>query len=81
MRRYKITPKKFSYGTSFHVEVWDEYDEYCGVYEDNVMSASSFIMRYWQSAEERKHRRELLADAIANCIEIDKKSGRKPSLD
>ena len=32
---YKITPTEFSFGTSFHVEVWDDYGNYCGVYEQS----------------------------------------------
>jgi len=74
-RNYKITPTKFSFGTSFHVEVWDDYGNYCGVYEDNVLSASKFIYDYWSKSEENQKSKELLSKAIQNCIEIDKKSG------
>ncbi len=74
-RNYKITPREFSFGTSFHVEVWDDYGNYCGVYEDNVLSASKFILNYWEKSEENQKSKELLSKAIQNCIEIDKKSG------
>jgi hypothetical protein len=80
-RNYKITPTKFSFGTSFHVEVWDDYGNYCGVYEDNVLSASKFIYDYWSKSEENQKSKELLSNAIAECIEIDKKNGLEPNLD
>ncbi len=74
-RNYKITPTEFSFGTSFHVEVWDDYGNYCGVYEDNVLDASKFILKYWQESEENQRHKESLSRAILNCIELDKKSG------
>jgi hypothetical protein len=80
-RNYKITPTKFSFGTSFHVEVWDDYGNYCGVYEDNVLSASKFIYDYWSKSEENQKSKELLSNAIAECIEIDKKNNIEPNLD
>ena len=80
-RNYKITPTKFSFGTSFHVEVWDDYGNYCGVYEDNVLSASKFIYDYWSKSEENQKSKELLSNAIAKCVEIDKKNNIEPSLD
>ena len=80
-RNYKITPTKFSFGTSFHVEVWDDYGNYCGVYEDNVLSASKFIYDYWSKSEENQKSKELLSNAIAECIEIDKKNNVEPNLD
>ena len=42
-RDYKITPTEFSFGTSLHVEVWDDYGNYCGVYERNREDAWKFI--------------------------------------
>ncbi len=80
-RNYKITPTKFSFGTSFHVEVWDDYGNYCSVYEDNVLSASKFIYDYWSKSEENQKSKELLSNAIAECIEIDKKNNIEPNLD
>ena len=74
-RDYKITPRKFSFGTSFHVEVWDDYGNYCGVYEENILNASKFILNYWEKSEENQKSKELLSKAIQNCIELEKKSG------
>jgi len=74
-RNYKITPKEFSFGTSFHVEVWDDYGKYVGVYENNIMSASRFILNWWEKSEENKKSDELMCKTIQNCIELDKKGG------
>ena len=75
MRNYKITPKKFSFGTSLHVEVWDDYGNYVGVYERNVLDASKFILKYWQESEENQKSKQAMHKAILNCIELDKKIG------
>ena len=52
MRRYKITPLN----DVFHVEVWDDYDNYVGVCEDNVISASKFILDYWDKSKENQEK-------------------------
>ena len=74
-RDYKITPTEFSFGTSLHVEVWDDYGNYCGVYERNRENAWKFIYDYWSKSEENQKSKELLGKAIQNCIELDKKAG------
>ena len=66
-RKYKITPD----GEWFKVEVSDEYGYNTTVFEKNVIQASLFIMKWWESTEERKHTNDLLAKAILNCKEID----------
>tara|TARA_R100000234_G_C4961591_1_gene162032 strand:- start:332 stop:589 length:258 start_codon:yes stop_codon:yes gene_type:complete len=75
MRNYIITPKKFSFGTSFKVEVWDDYGNYTEVYEDNILDASKFILNYWQNSEENQKSKDLMHKAILNCIKLDEKSG------
>ena len=74
-RNYKITPKQFSFGVSFKVEMWNDFGMKRIVYEDNIMDASKVIMKWWENAEERKKTNDLMNKAILNCIEIDKKSG------
>tara|TARA_A100001391_G_C5041606_1_gene271025 strand:+ start:324 stop:587 length:264 start_codon:yes stop_codon:yes gene_type:complete len=72
---YKITPKEFSFGTSFHVEVWDEYGNYCGVYEQSREDAWKFIYDYWSKSEENQRHKESLSKAIQSCIKLDKEAG------
>ena len=69
-RNYKITPSDYG----FKVEVSDEYGNNTTVYEKNVIQASLYIIDWWENADKRKHSNDLLAKAILNCKEIDKKN-------
>ena len=69
-RNYKITPK----GEWFKVEVSDEYGNNTTVFEKNVIQASLFIIKWWESTEERKHTNDLMSKAILECKEIDSKN-------
>ena len=69
-RNYKITPD----GEWFKVQVSDEYGYNTTVFEKNVIQASLFIMKWWESAKERKHTNDLMAKAILECKEIDSKN-------
>ena len=70
-RDYILTP--CDYG--FKVEVWDNYGKYTCVYEKTRISASMFILNWWEKSEENRKSDELMSRAIRNCIELDKKSG------
>ena len=69
-RNYKITPN----GERFRVEVSDEYGYNTTVFEKNVIQASLFIIKWWESGEKRKENNDLLAKAVLNCKEIDSKN-------
>ena len=70
-RNYNITPD----GEWFRVEVYDENGFNTTVFEKNVIQASLFIIKWWESSEERQKSHELLADAIFGCTKLDKKLG------
>ena len=74
-RNYKITPKEFSFGTSYQVEVWDTYGRYTEVYEKDVVSAWKFIYEYWSKEEENKNSDELMCKTIQKLIKLDEKGG------
>ena len=74
-RNYKITPKEFSFGKSFQVEVWDTYGRYTEVYEKDVVSAWKFIYDYWSKEEENKKSDECMNRAIQQMIKLDKENG------
>ena len=80
-RNYKITPENRSYGTIFKVESWNDFGMKRTVYERNVMDASEVIMDWWESSEKEFNKMNSLNKAIAQCVEIDRKAGRVPSLD
>ena len=76
-RNYKIIPNN----NSFRVEVSDEYGNNTTVYERNVMDSSKFIINWWENSENRNKSNQLLGKAIQQCVEIDERAGREPSLD
>ena len=69
-RNYNITPD----GEWFRVEVSDEYGFNTTVFEKNVIQASLYIAKWWESAKERKHTNDLMSKAILECKEIDSKN-------
>ena len=70
-RNYKITPN----GERFRVEVSDEYGYNTTVFEKNVIQASLFIIKWWESTEERLRTHKLLEDAIYGCTKLDEELG------
>ena len=80
-RNYKITPENRSYGTIFKVESWNDFGMKRTVYERNVMDASRIIMDWWENSQKEYDKMTSLDKAIAQCVEIDRKAGRLPSLD
>ena len=69
-RNYTITPD----GDFFKVEVSDEYGYNTTVFEKNVIQASLFIIKWWESGEKRKETNDKMAKAVLNCREIDSKN-------
>ena len=61
-------------GEWFKIRVFDEYGFNTTVYEKNVIQASLFIIKWWESTEERKNTNDLMSKAILNCKEIDSKN-------
>ena len=53
--------------------------------ENPSVYSGTNMQHIWETEDHRNEWREnskdLLANAIANCIELDKKAGREPSLD
>ena len=83
MRQIKIN--KYEGNTHYNVEVIDSYgkEHHLGYY--NVLSPEILgeieadAEMLWQN--EVKPEVDLMAEAIKECIEIDRKAGRMPSLD
>ena len=59
----------------FKVEVFDENGFNTTVYEKNVIQASLFITKWWESTEERLKTHKLLEDAIYGCTKLDEELG------
>ena len=80
MRDYKITRKE---GEWYNVEVTDSYGKKYQNYFETAFDANKWIYYIWDKEDwfNSTNSQELLANAIANCVEIDEKAGREPSLD
>ena len=92
----KITIYKFSGNTDYSVNVEDSYgkEHHLGYISDGAIDSLRFLNypknvtrknlieqaeEIW--ANEVKPKEDLLGDAIAECIELDKKRGVEPNLD
>ena len=71
MRNYNIT--KYKGNTHYTVNVTDSFGQEHGGFFRTTEECSKYVYEVWES--EVKKPKDLLADAIANMIEIDKKSG------
>ena len=71
MRKYNIT--KYKNNTHFTVNVTDSFGQKHGSFFKTVKECSKYILDVWEN--EVKKPEDLLSKAIAQCIEIDKKSG------
>ena len=74
-RNYKLTPEDRSFGTTWKVEMWNDFGMKRTVYERNVIDASEVVMDWWEKSEEEFDKMNLLNRAIKECHEIDKSSG------
>ena len=72
-RNYKITPMEKSFGTTFKVEIWNDFGMKRTVYERNIMDASEVIMDWWENSQKEYVKMTSLDKAIAQCVEIDRK--------
>jgi hypothetical protein len=80
MRNYKITRKE---GEWYNAEVTDSYgNEYQNWFE-TASQANDWIYYVWEKEDwfNSANSQELLANAIHNCIQLDKKRGIEPNLD
>ena len=79
-RNFKITKKE---GEWYNAEVTDSYgNEYQNWFE-TASQANDWIYYVWEKEDwfNSANSQELLANAIAECVEIDKANGIEPALD
>ena len=58
-RKYNITEEKKSFGTTYKVEMWDEYGNKRTVYERTVELATERIYDFWEETKERNERNKI----------------------
>jgi len=82
MRDYSI--KKYKGNTRYQVYVTDSYGREKGNFFVDLQDCYDFIYKIWseeQPLSEKEIEQNLLSDAIANCIKLDKEAGITLSLD
>ena len=80
MRDFSITRNE---GELYEVKVVDSYGKKYKNWFEFAHECSEWIYYIWEKEDwfNSVNSQELLSKAIAECIELDKKAGRKPSLD
>ena len=58
-RKYNITEEEKSFGTTYKVEMWDEYGNKQTVYERTVELATERIYDFWEETKERNERNKI----------------------
>ena len=80
MRDFSITRNK---GEWYYAKVTDSYGREYENHFEFAHEANDWIYYIWEQEEwfNNVNSQELLDNAIKNCIEIDRKTGKLPSLD
>ena len=80
MRDFSITRNA---GELYEVKVVDSYGKKYKNWFEFAHECSEWIYYIWEKEDwfNSVNSQELLGKAIAECIELDKKAGREPSLD
>ena len=82
MRKYDIN--KFKGNTHYTVNVTDSYGRQKGNFFRELNDCYNFIYEVWEQEKpltDKEIEQKLLANAIAECIKIDKNNGLTPNLD
>ena len=58
-RKYNITEEEKSFGTTYKVEMWDEYGCKRTIYERTVELATERIYDFWEETKERNERNKV----------------------
>ena len=70
-RDYKLTPKNRSWGTSWKVEVWNDYGMKREVYERNVMDASEVVLDWWENSDKEYDKMKVQQKCINSLVKKD----------
>ena len=79
-RNFSITRNE---GEWYHAKVTDSYGTKYNNYFEHAHEANDWIYYIWENEDKfnSQDSEELLANAIHECVRLDEKSGREPSLD
>ena len=71
-RKYNITEEIKSFGTTYKVEMWDEYGYKRTIYERTVELATERIYDFWEETEERNERNKIHNECMVKMFNKDK---------
>ena len=67
-RNYKITPEQFSFGTSFKVEMWNDFGMKRTVYEESMDNASEIVYDWWESSDKEYNKMKCEQIVLNNLV-------------
>ena len=67
-RKYNITEEVKSFGTTYKVEMWDEYGCKRTIYEITVELATERIYDFWEETEERNERNKIQDECMVKMF-------------
>ena len=72
-RDFKVTEEVKSFGTTYKVEMWDEYGCKRTIYERTKELVTERVYDFWEETKERKE----LNDSLSNCLSEMYKNNRE----
>ena len=67
-RDFKVTEEEKSFGTTYKVEMWDEYGCKRTIYEGTKELATERIYDFWEETEERNERNKVEQKVLNNLV-------------
>ena len=67
-RKYNITEEEKSFGTTYKVEMWDEYGCKRTIYERTKELVTERIYDFWEETEERNERNKIEQKVLNNLV-------------
>jgi len=67
-RKYNITEEERSFGTTYKVEMWDEYGCKRTIYERTKELVTERVYDFWEETEERNERNKIEQKVLNNLV-------------
>ena len=67
-RKYNITEEEKSFGTTYKVEMWDEYGCKRTIYERTKELVTERVYDFWEETEERNERNKVEQKVLNNLV-------------
>jgi hypothetical protein len=70
-RDYKLTPETRDWGVTWKVEVWNDFGMKRTIYSEDVISASEYVMDWWENSEKEFDKMNIQSRTINNLVKKD----------